>query len=450
MAKDYPGDLTRSAALFERAKNVYAGGTTRGQVVFRPHLIYARSGKGCLVRDVDDVERVDFINNYTDQVHGHSHPRIIDAIRRQIGLQISCWLPTESELELAERICARAHSFEKIRFCNSGTEAVMHAIKAARAYTGRPKIAKCEGAYHGTYDYVDVSLDSDPQNWGPEEAPRSVPRAYGAPQAVLNDIAVIPFNDAQRAEGILETHKDDLACIIVDLAPSRFGGPPVSPEYLEVLRNFTHRTGALLIVDEIITFRLHSGGAQTIFGCDPDLTTLSKVVGGGFPVGAIAGKADVMGVFAESNSKSLVSQSGTFTANPVAMVAGAASLDLLPQEEIERLNALGDRARGTINEAFQIAEVDGSVTGEGSLLFIHPSSEPLTDYRSHWLAHAEGRANQLEALFRRLLNHGVVISPIGWACLSTPMNDSHVDHLGDAILACLKEMKDAKELETTP
>ena len=204
---------------------------------------------------------------------------------------MSLTLATESEIELAEAICGRAPSFQHTRFTNAGTEAVMHAIKGARAYTGRPKIAKCEGVYHGAYDYAEASLDPDPQNWGTDR-PRPVGYAKGTPAGLLQDAVIIPFNDVAGSREILDRHAGDLAAVLVDLVPARCGGTPMSLAYIDMLHEFRRESGALIIDDEVITFRLHEGGAQTLYGLEPDLTTLGKVIGGGLPIGAVAGTAE--------------------------------------------------------------------------------------------------------------------------------------------------------------
>lgn len=435
----YPDFRSRSAKLYERACAVMPGGSTRVQTFFRPYPIYAASATGCTVTDVDGNEYVDFVNNYTVQIHGHGHPEIVAAIQRQAERAISLTLPTEAEIELSELFCARTPGIERIRYTNSGTEAVMNAIKAARAYTGRPKIAKCEGVYHGSYDYAEASLDPDPQNWG-DERPRPVGYAQGAPEGMLNDVVVIPFNDVKASRRILEAHKDALAGVLVDLVPTRCGGVPASPEFRDFLRAFTRSNGVVLICDEVVTYRLHYGGAQVLYGFDPDLTTLGKIIGGGLPVGAIAGRAEFMQVFDSSKGKPLCPHSGTFTANPLTMAAGLAAMRMLDEPAIERLNALGEKTRKDLNEAFKIAGVPGRVTGEGSLFVPHLSDEPLGDYRSTYRAHAARAAERADALFRHLLDEGIYTAIIGLCCLSTPMGEAEIERLAEATLGALRKI----------
>jgi glutamate-1-semialdehyde 2,1-aminomutase len=440
MSSSYPDPSSRSAALSRRARAVFPGGSTRGQTYYRPYPIYARSGQGCRVTDVDGVERIDFLNNYTVQIFGHCHPEIVAALQRQAALGTCFTLATEAEIELAELICGRAKSFEQVRFANTGSEAVMNAIKGARAYSGRPKIAKCEGVYHGSYDYAEVSLDPDPQNWG-TDVPASVGHSRGAPKGMTDDIVMLPFNDVAGSRAQLERHADALAGVLLDPVPSRCGGYPASPAYLAMLRDFTRQNGSLLILDEVVTWRLHYGGAQTLYGVEPDMTTLGKIIGGGLPIGAVAGTAEAMAVFDSSAGKAACPHSGTFTANPMSMAAGIAATRMLTQEAIDRLNALGERARDKLRAAFACAGVAGQVTGEGSLILMHLSEQPLGDYRSTYRAHTEAAAARLESLFRHLLNHGIVLSTWGMACLSTPMGEAEIDHLADAVYASLKEME---------
>ena len=435
----YPDPQSRSAALSVRARAVFPAGGTRGLTHLAPYPIYAREACGCRVIDVDDVERIDFINNYTVQFFGHSHPAIVEAVTRQAALGMSFTLATESEIELAEMICGRAASFERIRFTNTGSEAVMHAIKGARAFTGRPRIAKCEGVFHGAYDYAEASLDPDPQNWGTDR-PRPVGHARGTPAGLLRDVVVIPFNDVARSREILYRHADALAAVLVDPVPSRCGGAPMSRAYIDMLHGFRRDSGALIIDDEVVCFRLHEGGAQTLYGLEPDLTALGKVIGGGLPIGAVVGTEEAMAVYDSSAGKAACPQSGTFTANPMSMAAGVAAMRMLNQEAIDRLDGLGKRARARLREAFGIAGVEGQITGEGSLILFHMSDEPLHDYRAVYRANTDGRARRLDALFRQLLNHGVVTSPSGMACLSTPMTEAEIDHLAEAVLSSLRAM----------
>ena len=250
----FPDPASRSAQLSNRARKVMPGGLTRSSIYWPPYQIYAVSGNGSRVVDADGVERVDVQNNYTSLIHGHANPYVTEKIIEQARRGTVFGLTSEPEIRLAELLCDRVPSFERIRFCNSGSEATMNAVKAARAFTGRPKIAKVEGAYHGTSEFVEVSVNTNPQSWGAIDAPAAVPESFGTPRSVMDSVVVLPFNDADRAQKVLEQHKDQLAAVLLDLMPMRCGLPQATREYLEMIERFCKRAGVLLIVDEVLNF----------------------------------------------------------------------------------------------------------------------------------------------------------------------------------------------------
>ena len=420
-----------SAALYERAKSVMPGGNTRITVFMKPHPYYASHGKGFRLTDVDGVERLDFTNNYNSLIHGHAHPDIVSAVKKQLELGTAYPMATEAEIRLAELMCDRVPSFEQIRFCNSGSEAVMFAVKAARAHSGRYKIAKCEGSYHGSYDQLEVSLDPTPATWGNSD-PKSVPYVAGTPKSVLDDVVVIPYNKPDEAEAILRKHARELACIVIDLMPNRGGLIPATPEFVAMLQRVREDTGVLLIFDEVITLRLSLGGAQELFGIRPDLTATGKIIGGGFPVGAVAGPAAVMAVFDPRDGKPALSHSGTFNANPMTMVAGEAAMRLLTQAEIDRIGKLGKKARNGITSAMQEIGLHGQVTGLGSLFRIHVHNRPLSDYRSMMTTDLEKAL--LSAIVINMRNDGIFVNERGVCSLSTPMGDTEIE----TFIACFK------------
>ena len=256
--------MSRSEDLYQRALRVLPGGVSRNTVLRRPHPFYAVKGEGCWVTDIEGRRRLDFANNMCSLIHGHAHPAIVAAVSEQLQNGTAFTFATEAEVLYAEHMCSRSPSFEKIRFVNSGTEAVMSCLKAARAFTGRTKIAKIEGAYHGLYDYAEVSQTSNPENWGDIRHPRSNPVTRGTPQGVLDDVVVIPFNDPETAVAILSEHPGELACVLVDPMPHRVGFIPATKEYIEALRRWTAEDGSLLVFDEVITFRSEYDGAQCV------------------------------------------------------------------------------------------------------------------------------------------------------------------------------------------
>jgi len=433
----YPDPNSSSQRLYDRALSSLPGGNSRTTVFMKPYPIYAARGEGCRVFDVDGNTFIDCINNFTSQIHGHAHPALIAAATRQLALGSAFGLPTESEIELAELIAARLPSVDQVRFANSGTEAVMMALKAARAFTGRPKIAKCEGAYHGSYDYAEVSLDPTPEAWG-RNAPVSVAYAKGTPDNVLADVVTIPFNDTEAAVSLIREHGAELACVLVDPMPNRAGLAPAAHAYLEALRKVTREVGALLIFDEVITFRLGFRGAQGLWKIDPDLTALGKIIGGGFPVGAIGGRRDVMAVFDPRAGKPALPHGGTFSANPVTMRAGLAAMELLDDAAFARLDAIGTAVRAGIDRAFRRHGVPGRTVGLGSLLKIHFADREIRDYRSAYLTDEEARR---QTVFNRaLLNRGVLAAGYGLMALSTPMTDADIDAIVEAVSGALAEV----------
>jgi glutamate-1-semialdehyde 2,1-aminomutase len=358
------------------------GGSTRATIFTPPVPPYAVRGEGFLLVDADGHEVIDLQGNQTALVHGHAHPEIVTAVAEAAALGTSVGLPTPAEVELAERLVGRIPSVERIRFANSGTEAVMHALRVARAATGRAKILRFAGAYHGTYDDV-------------VDAP-----GVGVPPGVRDWVVTVPFGDEAAFRSAIAEHGDELACVLVDLMPNRVGLVPARPEFAELLRAETAARGVLLVVDEVITFRLATGGLHTEYGIEPDLVVLGKVIGGGLPVGAYGGREDVMAV-ADPRADGALQIGGTFIGNPLSMRAGAVALDLLDPAAIERINELGDRLRAGLQERGH------RVTGRGSLLRID-AGDPLDFW---W----------------RFYRAGVLIARGGLAAVSTPMDEATIE-----------------------
>lgn len=421
----YPDAASRSVALFERARRVMPGGNTRLAVYQSPYPIFVDHARGSRVVDVDGNERIDFINNQSVLVHGHLFAPAIEAVERQLRKGTCFSGPSEADLALAEHLTRRAPSFEKVRFTNSGSEAIMVAVKAARAFTGRHQIAKCEGAYHGSYDFVEASRASTPANWGPREAPSSVAYTRGTPPAVLENTVVIPYNDVEAARALLEPRAHQLAAILVEPVANRIGMIPAHADFIRFLREFCTRHGVLLVLDEVYVFRLGVGGAQERYGVAGDITAMGKIVGGGFPVGAIAGRSDVMAVFDPSTRAPDVPHTGTFNGNPISMVAGLETLKALDAACIERLNGKGDQMRAAMNRAFAAAGVEGQVTGVGSLFRIHYHAAPITDYRSGYPSPAA--AARIKELQRLMLNEGFLIAVNCSGNLSTAHTDGDIE-----------------------
>lgn len=435
----YPTDAIGSGNLYKRACRVLPGGNTRSSIYMRPFPLYAVRGKGSKVWDADGKERVDCNNNFTSLIHGHANQDILKAVEHQLQLGTCFGLPTESEIDLAEILVERLPTAEQIRFTNSGTEAVMMAMKAARAYTGHPKIAKVEGSYHGTYDFAEVSLDSSPENWG-DKYPHSVAYSKATPGGVLNDVVVLPFNDIETSNQILEQNAGQIAAVIVDPLPSHVSLIPARKDFIESLTKKAHEIGSLLIFDEVISFRLGFNGAQGLWDAKPDLTTLGKIIGGGFPVGAIGGSKDIMSVFDPSKGNPAVPHAGTFSANPVTMTAGIKSMKLLDREAILHLNEMGQKVRDSLNQIFKDFDVPGYATGVGSLLNVHFGKRAISDYRTAYQTPQE--KEMLKIFHLGLLDNGVFAASSGFLAMSTAMTDADIDTI---IAAATKATEAIKE-----
>ena len=437
---------SRSARLYQRALAVMPGGCSRNTVLRRPHPLYAAHGEGCYLTDIEGVIRIDFANNMASLIHGHAPPEIVDAVTEQLHRGTGYTMATEAEILFAEHMCNRAPAFKKIRFVNSGTEAIMSAVKASRAFTGRAKIAKVEGAYHGQYDYAEVSQNPGPTNWGALDSPSSVPVAYGTPASALDDVVIIPFNDPDRAIAILEQHADELACVLVDLLPHRVGLIPAQPDFVKRLRQWTRSNDVLLVCDEVITFRCDYGGAQASYDIEPDLTAMGKMIGGGFPVGALAGSDAVMSVMDPLADKILFPHSGTFSANPVTMTAGRIAMELFDQAAIDRLNDLGEQARGAIEEAIRAADVPACVTGTASMFRIHMKPNPPRNYRE-----AYDVANE-DILRREFLDYalanGILLVGTCTGMLSTAMTGKEIDRLAEVVEGAFRKIAPALSVKS--
>ncbi len=421
----------KSTSLYERARGILPGGVSRNTVLRKPHPPYADHAAGCRVTDIEGVERIDFANNMASLIHGHAHPAMVAAVTEQIGKGTAFTLATEVEVRYAEHLCGRNPAFEKLRFVNSGTEAVMAGVKASRAFTSRPKIAKVEGAYHGQYDYAEVSQTPKPANWGLADHPASVPVAHGTPANALADVVVLPFNDPEHAVAILDEHQGEIACVLLDVMPHRVGLKPADPEFVTALREWTRRDGALLVFDEVITFRSEASGAQSWYDVTPDLTALGKIIGGGFPAGAITGRAEVMDVMDPLAQTVLFPHSGTFSANPVTMTAGLVTMEMFDEAAVRRVNALAKRATDGIEDVIRSTGFTACVTGGGSMFRVHLKPRPPRNYREAFMTPEETR--QLKVLLDHLFDEGFMMINTCSATISTPMGEPEIDSLVAAL-----------------
>jgi glutamate-1-semialdehyde 2,1-aminomutase len=412
----------RSREIFERLERSIPGGNTRSLAYFPPYPLVISSGSGCRIRDADNNEFIDLLNNYTASVHGHALPAINEAMGNQAALGTVFPAPSELQAELAERIVGRVASVEKVRFANSGTEAVMMAVRGARAFTGREKIIKAEGGYNGMWEQVPVS-------W-PQDRYRAA-----MPEAVRELVRIVDYNDGGQLEAAMEEGGDEVAAIILEPVTGTgvFAG---TPEYFAAARRLADEHGALLICDEVITLRLGVGGFQGVLGVRPDLTTMGKIIGGGLPVGAFGGRADVMEVF-DPGAPHHLHHSGTFNGNLMTMAAGCIALDLLTQGEIERVNALGERlAEGLRRSLAGRPDLHGVVNNCGSLLHVNFGTEgEVSKYSDLKLDSPMAAAFHLAAL-----DEGIYFAPRGFMNTSTAMDEQVVD---EALGACSRALERA-------
>lgn len=431
---------TLQEKLYETACKVIPGGVSRNTVFHKPHPFYAANASGCYVTDIEGIERIDFANNMASLIHGHAFPPIVEAVIEQLRKGTAYTMATEAEVRFAELLCERIGSVEKIRFTNSGTEAVMAMIKAARAFTGRPKIAKSEGAYHGTYDYAEVSQTSNPSNWGDISSPSSVALANGTPQGVLDDVIIFPFNDIEKTLAILDSQAERIACVVLDPIPHRVGLVPATDQFIEAMYGWTRRNGALLVFDEVVTFRTSYGGAQERYSVKPDLTAFGKIIGGGFPVGAFGGSSDVMKVLDPSEPKVLFPHSGTFSANPITTTAGHVAMEYFDKDSVRRLNILTGIAIDQINQAIRTADVPVSITGAGSMFRIHLNQNPPNTYREAY------QPPQISSLVNKLIdymyhNEKIMLINTCSCMFSTALTQKEVDRLSEGFLRGFRFIK---------
>jgi len=422
-----PTQINKCAELYARAQKVLPGGVSRNAVLRDPHPLYVDHANGCEIFDIEGVSRIDFANNMASLIHGHADPDMVRVVSEQIAKGSAFNMGTEVEIVYAEHLLSRNESFEMLRFVNSGTEALMLAIKASRAYTNRPMIAKAEGAYHGAYDYVEISQTPKPDGWGNADVPNRVPLVSGTPESAINDVVVFPFNNIEKSIALLDQYADKLACVVLDLMPHRVGLNPAEPAFVQAIRDWATRNDVMLVLDEVITFRAELGGLQEQYGIHADLTALGKMIGGGFPIGAVTGRADVMDVLNPHSKRYLYPHSGTFSANPVSMVAGYVAMEKFDQTSIDRMNKLAQRAVTGIRKAIDETGIAASVTGSGSMFRVHLKKDAPRNYREAYLSADEAR--RLKLLLDHMFDAGFVLINTCSATLSTPMTETEIDTL---------------------
>jgi glutamate-1-semialdehyde 2,1-aminomutase len=415
-----------SRAMYERALGSLPGANTRTQVHVEPFPLYAELGSGARVELIDGVEVDDFLLNYSASALGHRHPTVTEAIHRGIDAGGPFGLSVLAEVQLAEHLCERFTGVELVRFTNSGSEATLQAVRAARAFSGRPRIAKAEGGYHGSHDLVDIGITRFGETPG-----EAIGETRGMAPEVVAGVSVFPYNDLDGALAVLEPQAEELAGVLVEVFLNSSGVIPARPEFLRGLAEWCAAHGVLLILDEVASWRTgYRGAGAEHHGLHPDLICLGKALGGGFPIGALGGRAEVMAVF-DPRGGSIVRHAGTFNGHPVAMSAGLAVLDVLDEPAIARMNAQGRRlAEG----AERIGREQGlalTATHYGGIGRLHIARERPCSAREAAALPREPRID----IYRALLERGVLVSPDSRFATCTATSDEQVERF----LAALAE-----------
>ncbi|MBO8128719.1 MAG: glutamate-1-semialdehyde 2,1-aminomutase [Peptococcaceae bacterium] len=393
---------TRSVKLFEEAQSYIPGGVNSpvrafGAVGGKPFFV--SHGEGSRIYDVDGNSYIDYVGSWGPLILGHAHPAVVETLTKVARHGTSYGAPTEAETELARLLIEALPGVDMVRMVNSGTEATMSAIRLARAYTGRNKIVKFAGCYHGHVDALLVKAGSGATTFG-------VPTSPGVPEDVVAGTIVLPYNDPSAVENIFEKEGDSIAAVIVEPVAGNMGLVLPKPGFLESLREVTEKYNSLLIFDEVITgFRVAYGGAQSYFDVIPDLTCLGKIIGGGLPVGAYGGRKEIMGQVAPLGP---VYQAGTLSGNPLAMAAGAATLKLLGEPGVyEELARKGKLLYDGLTRAVVETGAPVQVVNIGSMCCVFFTEQEVTDYTTAMRCNTEKYA----AYFRYMLEHGVFIAP---------------------------------------
>lgn len=420
-----------SEALHERAQAVLPGGDTRSVTYTKPYPTYIERAEGCRLTTVDGDELLDYLNNYTQSVHGHAPPEVTERIAERLHRGNGLGSPTDEIIELAEVLVNRFPSFERVRFGNSGTEATMNAIRAALAYTGEDRVLKVLGGYHGTHDAVEVGVTAT----GRENR--------GIPRDAEDRVLTVSYNDPEALKDVFERHGGELACFILEPVMGAGGMIPATDEYLRIARDLTDEHGVLLIFDEVMTSRLSVGGAQQKRGVTPDLTAMGKYVGGGLPIGAFGGREDVMAVFHPADGE--VNHSGTFNGNPATMVGGVATLEALDAAAIDRINEYGQEIRDRAQRVGDDFDVPVMFTGEGSLFNVHFVDGPITSFEDAG-GGLEGESSDFsQAFYLAMRDEGVFMASRGMGNVSTAMSEAEVDAFVHAFEAALSAVEPLAE-----
>jgi len=410
----------KSLELFEAALSLMPGGVNSPVRAFKAvggHPIFIDRASGCLMYDADGNEYIDYVLSWGPMIAGHTHPAVTEALKEAVSRGTSFGAPTALEIELTRMVRDAFPSMELVRLVNSGTEATMSAIRLARAHTGRDKILKFEGCYHGHADSLLVKAGSGVATLG-------VPDSPGVPADFAKNTLTAPFNNFEAVKMIMENNGSDIACIIVEPVPGNMGVVPSADGFLRMLREITRQYGTLLIFDEVMSgFRVAYGGAQELYGITPDLTCLGKIIGGGLPVGAYGGRKEIMEKIAPSGP---VYQAGTLSGNPLAMTAGIETLKILSQPgTYERLNRLSEQLSQGFSDAAKSAGATVYNTGVGSMVCTFFTEGPVTDYESA----KKSDTVAFGKFFLAMLEEGIYLAPSQFEAifLSIAHKEEHVE-----------------------
>ncbi len=427
LEEEYREKTPKSRSQWERGKPVMPGGVIKGAYLDSPYPHYVERAEGCYVWDIDGNRYVDFGNHHSAMLLGHSHPDVVAAIKQEVERGFGLGGPTTLEAEIAEEITARFPSIDKVRFANSGTESSLHVTRMVRAITGRPKIAKFEGAYHGSHDALEVSTASPLDKAGSSDSPNSVAAWKGMYPSVEEDTVILPYSDRESVELILREHKDEIAGVFYD---AKGGLMDVSHDFTRFVREITKELEIPMVMDEVVTFRTGYSGAQGLAGVEPDITYFGKAFGGGLPVGVIGGKERFMDVIDNSGEPTGLSQSGTFSGNSFTLAAGLANLRALTPQVFEHFDALRGRLHSGMSKAFDSAGVPAQVLSEGAAVAYYLSDKAIRDYRSmaqYPDQELAGRINMGLFLKGYSLRGGIQFT------ISQPMGTEHIDGLVEAL-----------------
>ncbi len=422
-----------SEELFKKALQYLPGGVNSPVRAFRAvggNPFFVNKAKGCRIWDVDGNEYVDYVGTWGPAIHGHAHPRIVRAVQETAVYGTSFGIPNPLEVKMAEMIRSLVPSVEKVRMCNSGTEATMSAIRLARGFTGREKIIKFEGCYHGHADSLLVKAGSGALTFG-------YPDSAGVPAAFTQHTLLAPYNDLDAVKALFAANPGAIAGIIVEPVPGNSGVFAPLPGFLEGLREVTEANGALLIFDEVMTgFRVAKGGAQERFGIKPDLSCFGKIIGGGLPVGAFGGRAEIMDYLAPLGP---VYQAGTLSGNPLAMAAGIASLELLLENDCyTRLEQLGQQLESGMQDAAKSAGIPIRFNRVGAMFCAYFTDQPV-----HNLADAmKSDRERFARYFRGMLEQGIFLAPSQFEAgfLSTAHTEADIETTIRAARTVLKKI----------